>query len=97
MTTGYSLLYPASGARGNDLAPQGWCPSPVTITESAPGLRGSIRRRPLTWFFGLANLLWRRVLGREAPSSVQHTALGLATVPLTLLASTVALWAALRI
>ena len=37
----------------------------------------------LTYVGSLANLLWRRVLGREAPSSVQHTAVGLATVPLT--------------
>ena len=51
----------------------------------------------LTYVGSLANLLWRRVLGREAPSSTQHTAVGLATVPLTLLAATVALWAALQI
>ena len=51
----------------------------------------------LTYVGSLANLLWRRVLGREAPSSVQHTAVGLATVPLTVLLSTVALWAALQI
>jgi arsenical pump membrane protein len=51
----------------------------------------------LTYVGSLANLLWRRVLGREAPSSAQHTAVGLATVPVTLLAATVALWAALRI
>lgn len=44
-----------------------------------------------------ADLLWRRVLGREAPSSRPHTAVGLATVPLALVASTVALWAALQI
>jgi arsenical pump membrane protein len=51
----------------------------------------------LTYVGSLANLLWRRVLGREAPSSVQHSAVGLATVPLTLLGATVALWAALQI
>jgi arsenical pump membrane protein len=51
----------------------------------------------LTYVGSLANLLWRRVLGRETPSSEQHTAIGVATVPLTLLAATVALWAALRI
>ena len=50
----------------------------------------------LTYVGSLANLLWRRVLGQEAPSSPQHTAVGLATVPLSLLASTVALWAALQ-
>jgi len=53
----YSLLYPASGVHGNDHAARDWCSSLVTITESTPGLRGSIRRRPLIWFFGLANLL----------------------------------------
>jgi arsenical pump membrane protein len=51
----------------------------------------------LTYVGSLANLLWRRVLGREAPSSAQHSAVGLATVPLTLLASTTALWAALQV
>jgi arsenical pump membrane protein len=51
----------------------------------------------LTYVGSLANLLWRRVLGTEAPASAQHTAVGLATVPLTLLASTVALWAALQL
>jgi arsenical pump membrane protein len=51
----------------------------------------------LTYVGSLANLLWRRVLGQEAPSSPQHSAVGLATVPLTLLAATVALWAALQI
>jgi arsenical pump membrane protein len=50
----------------------------------------------LTYVGSLANLLWRRVLGRDAPASAQHTAIGLATVPLTLLTSTVALWAALQ-
>jgi arsenical pump membrane protein len=51
----------------------------------------------LTYVGSLANLLWRRVLGQEAPASAQHTAVGLATVPLTLLTATVALWAALQI
>ena len=51
----------------------------------------------LTYVGPLANLLWRRVLGREAPASAQHTAVGLATVPITLLTATVALWAALQI
>jgi arsenical pump membrane protein len=51
----------------------------------------------LTYVGSLANLLWRRVLGREAPSPAQHTVVGLATVPLTLVASTVALWAALQL
>jgi arsenical pump membrane protein len=51
----------------------------------------------LTYVGSLANLLWRRVLGRAAPTSAQHSAVGLATVPLTLLASTTALWAALQV
>jgi arsenical pump membrane protein len=51
----------------------------------------------LTYVGSLANLLWRRALGQEAPSSLQHTAVGLVTVPLTLLTATVALWAALQI
>lgn len=51
----------------------------------------------LTYVGSLANLLWRRVLGREAPSSAQHTAVGIATVPLALVAATLALWAALQI
>jgi arsenical pump membrane protein len=51
----------------------------------------------LSYVGSLANLLWRRVLGREAPSSARHTAVGLATVPLTLVTATVALWAALQI
>ncbi|HEY4627335.1 MAG TPA: SLC13 family permease [Blastococcus sp.] len=51
----------------------------------------------LTYVGSLANLLWRRVLGQEAPTSAQHSSVGLATVPLTLVASTLALWAALQI
>jgi arsenical pump membrane protein len=50
----------------------------------------------LTYVGSLANLLWRRVLGRQAPSWAQHTAVGVATVPLTLLAATTALWVALQ-
>ncbi|MGY1804909.1 SLC13 family permease [Blastococcus sp. SYSU D00922] len=51
----------------------------------------------LTYVGSLANLLWRRVLGLEAPSPGQHTAIGLATVPLTLLAATAALWLGLQV
>ena len=51
----------------------------------------------LTYVGSLANLLWRRVLGTDAPASAQHTTVGLATVPLTLLTATVALWAALQL
>ena len=51
----------------------------------------------LTYVGSLANLLWRRVLGKEAPSSAQHTAVGIVTVPLTVVAATVALWAALQV
>ncbi|TFV89558.1 SLC13 family permease [Blastococcus sp. CT_GayMR16] len=51
----------------------------------------------LTYVGSLANLLWRRVLGAQAPSSAHHCAVGLATVPLTLVAATTALWAALQL
>jgi arsenical pump membrane protein len=52
----------------------------------------------LTYIGSLANLLWRRVLGRaDAPSAVRFSAAGLATVPLTLLGSTAALWLALHV
>jgi arsenical pump membrane protein len=51
----------------------------------------------VTYVGSLANLLWRRVLGRDAPTSMRHTAVGLATVPLTLLAATTALWAVLQV
>jgi arsenical pump membrane protein len=51
----------------------------------------------LTYVGSLANLLWRRVLGADAPASARHTAVGLATVPLTLVAATTALWAALQL
>ena len=45
----------------------------------------------------LANLLWRRTLGEAAPSAARFSAVGLVTVPLTLGAATVALWAALHV
>ena len=52
----------------------------------------------LTYIGSLANLLWRRVLGtRQAPSARRFSAVGLATVPLTLLGSTTALWLALKL
>ena len=51
----------------------------------------------LTYAGSLANLLWRRVLGADAPGAVRFTLVGLATVPLTLAAATVALWAALLV
>jgi arsenical pump membrane protein len=51
----------------------------------------------LTYVGSLANLLWRRVIGRHAPSASRFSAVGAATVPLTLLAATTALWAALQI
>ena len=51
----------------------------------------------LSYAGSLANLLWRRVLGDAAPSGARFSAVGLATVPLTLLAATVALWAALHL
>lgn len=53
----------------------------------------------LTYVGSLANLLWRRVLDSygEAPSATKFTAIGLLTVPVTLLASTIALWISLRL
>ncbi len=54
----------------------------------------------LTYVGSLANLLWRRVLtaaGEEPPSAVRFGLVGLATVPLTLLLATTALWAALQV
>jgi arsenical pump membrane protein len=51
----------------------------------------------LTYVGSLANLLWRRVLGASAPTAARYSAVGLVTVPLTLLAATTALWAALQV
>jgi arsenical pump membrane protein len=51
----------------------------------------------LTYAGSLANLLWRRVLGVHAPGTVHFSAVGLVTVPLTLAAAGVALWAALQV
>ncbi|ROS40004.1 arsenite efflux membrane protein ArsB [Amycolatopsis thermoflava] len=45
-----------------------------------------------TYLGSLATLLWRRVLGRDAPGLGEFTRLGLATVPASLAAATVALW-----
>jgi arsenical pump membrane protein len=53
----------------------------------------------LTYVGSLATLLWRRVLrqrGEELPTS-EFLRLGVVTVPAVLLASTVALWASLRL
>ena len=51
----------------------------------------------LSYVGSLANLLWRRVLGRAAPGAVGYSAVGLVTVPVTLVAATTALWAALQL
>jgi arsenical pump membrane protein len=52
----------------------------------------------LTYVGSLSNLLWRRVIGNDdAPSATRFGVVGLATVPLTLLASTTALWLALQL
>jgi arsenical pump membrane protein len=51
----------------------------------------------LTYAGSLANLLWRRVLGVDAPGAVRFSAVGLATVPLTLVGATAALWLALQV
>lgn len=51
----------------------------------------------LTYVGSLATLLWRRVLGTAAPGALRFSAVGLATVPLTLLGATAALWLALQV
>jgi arsenical pump membrane protein len=53
----------------------------------------------LTYVGSLATLLWRRVLHErdEEPALGDFTRLGLATVPATLIAATVALWAMLTV
>ena len=51
----------------------------------------------LTYAGSLANLLWRRVLGADAPGAARFSLVGLATVPLTLVAATAALWLTLRL
>jgi arsenical pump membrane protein len=53
----------------------------------------------LTYVGSLATLLWRRVLHErdEEPALGEFTRLGLAVVPATLVGSTVALWAMLRL
>jgi len=54
----------------------------------------------LTYVGSLANLLWRRVFaatGETSPSAARFSLVGLATVPLTLVLATVALWAALQV
>ncbi|MFH8570187.1 SLC13 family permease [Streptomyces sp. NPDC017993] len=53
----------------------------------------------LTYVGSLATLLWRRILHGHgaAPDLGSFTRLGLLTVPVTLAASTVALWAGLRV
>jgi arsenical pump membrane protein len=51
----------------------------------------------LTYVGSLANLLWRRVQGPVAPTAARFSAVGLATVPLTLVAATTALWIALQL
>jgi arsenical pump membrane protein len=51
----------------------------------------------LTYVGSLANLLWRRVQGPAAPTATRFSVVGLTTVPLTVIAATAALWAALQI
>ncbi|MCX5384254.1 SLC13 family permease [Streptomyces sp. NBC_00083] len=53
----------------------------------------------LTYVGSLATLLWRRILHEhdDAPALGHFTRLGLLTVPVTLVASTAALWAALHL
>jgi len=51
----------------------------------------------LTYVGSLANLLWRRVLGAEAPRAARFTLVGALTVPLTLVGATIGLWLALQL
>ncbi|HWL99836.1 MAG TPA: ArsB/NhaD family transporter [Nocardioidaceae bacterium] len=53
----------------------------------------------LTYTGSLATLLWRRVLHAHdtRPSVAEFTRLGVVSVPLTLLAGVIALWAALSV
>jgi arsenical pump membrane protein len=51
----------------------------------------------LTYAGSLANLLWRRVLGTDAPGALRFSLVGLATVPVTLVGATAALWLALQV
>jgi arsenical pump membrane protein len=51
----------------------------------------------LTYVGSLATLLWRKALGSDAPGALRFSAVGLATVPLTLVAATAALWVALQV
>jgi len=53
----------------------------------------------LTYLGSLANLAWRRILvpSGEAPSARRFSMVGLLTVPVTLVASTTALWISLRL
>jgi arsenical pump membrane protein len=50
----------------------------------------------LSYVGSLANLLWRRVLGRHAPGATGFSLVGLATVPLALVGATAALWLTLQ-
>jgi arsenical pump membrane protein len=51
----------------------------------------------LSYVGSLANLLWRRTLGTAAPSALRFSGVGALTVPITLTAASVALWAALQV
>jgi arsenical pump membrane protein len=51
----------------------------------------------LTYIGSLANLLWRHALNGQAPSARRFSALGAASVPLTLVAATTALWLVLQL
>jgi arsenical pump membrane protein len=51
----------------------------------------------LTYVGSLANLLWRRGLGRHAPDAPAFSLVGLATVPIALVGATAALWLTLQV
>jgi arsenical pump membrane protein len=74
---------------------------PVAATGGAPVLLAvliGVNVGPnLTYVGSLATLLWRKALGPEAPGALRFSAVGLATVPLTIAGATTALWAALHV
>jgi arsenical pump membrane protein len=74
---------------------------PVAAADGAPALLavliGANIGPNLTYVGSLATLLWRKALGSDAPGALRFSAVGLATVPITLVAATVALWAALLV
>ncbi|WP_254781763.1 SLC13 family permease [Modestobacter sp. DSM 44400] len=74
---------------------------PVAAAGGAPALLAvliGVNVGPnLTYVGSLATLLWRKALGTDAPGALRFSAVGLATVPVTLVAGTAALWLGLLV